>query len=229
MPNAAQLLTDLAKNHPAIFGALVGVPIGTGVGTLASEEGNRTHGAIGGGAVGAGVGAIGGMSGRKAQELYEMLNPTAVKAVTGGAILGGVMGGRWGKSQVAPWVKERMKEMDSEKEGAAMESAMHEKHESAAQEKSEHLSKKGKPPMEKKDKDCPGAKCASEEQMKEAATRVAAFDFGMDVWCKEHNVDKEAFAGAVKTAGLLPNVNSADDMALEALICLQAQANEPVQ
>jgi len=91
-------------------------------------------------------------------------------AARAGSILGGAAGGLFGQSKASPWTLELMKIEQEEK----------------------------KRKIRKREEEAMGAEKRG-EHVKEAADRLAAFDFGIDAWCDKNHVDKGAFA---KEAGV---------------------------
>ena len=231
-------LVELARDNPALLGALLGAPVGAGTGALSSEEGAEGRGALGGGALGAGLGAIGGTVGSKgiqsAEAVRNILQPSPLKAAILGATALGVAGGRYGKSELPDWVKQRLAEAKVEKEAespmenktmkspAAIIAAHHRE-----QEMKENREAGETPAVEKKEE-----AALTEVEKKTAMARIAAFDYGMDVWLAEHGIEKVAFAGAVKEAGLLPlnspSVEPVENLAIDAMIWLGELTKEAV-
>ena len=212
-------LIAMAKENPALLGALLGAPVGAGTGALISDEGERGKGAIGGTALGGALGAVGGSIGSKGVQMAEaahgILRPTPLKAAIVGSSMAGLMGGRYAKSELAPWIKARLAEESTEKANqkeAAMASApvpaafAHEAKESPKKEKKEQHEAGETPAVEK---------------IEEA--KLAAFEFGMEAWLKEQGVEKPAFAQAIKQAGLL-DVEGPEQLAEKSRTWLQKVA-----
>lgn len=166
------LLEELATKYPAVLGALIGAPTGAAVGGFSSDEGEEGRGAVGGALLGAGIGGVAGSMSNKANQIREILTPTMPGAVGIGGALGGVIGGRYAKAQLAPWIKERL-----------LASGLKDKPPAAHKEASDmSQNTQNKEALEKAAMD------------KEAADRVSAFDFGMEYFLSEHGIDKAAFA-----------------------------------
>ena len=201
-------LIAMAKENPALLGALLGAPVGAGTGALISDEGERGKGAIGGTALGGGLGALGGSIGSKGVQVAEaargILQPTPLKATILGGSMAGLMGGHYAKSELAPWIKARLAE--------------------------EAVAKANSNPKE--------AAAPMEPNQTEEMAKLAAFEFGMDAWLKEQGIEKPAFAQAVKQAGLLDVENPEQlaeksrtwlQKVAQSVEAEQAQAAQPAQ
>jgi hypothetical protein len=246
MANEIEWLRHLAETNPALIASLVGAGTGGLVGGFSSDEGEETRGAAGGALLGGALGAGGGLLADKSRAVAELLTPTKTKALVVGGSLGGALGGRYAKSTLAPWIKERLMEANintrsekrNNKEASVMEikqaapglySAGGVPHRSIgkkitdavsgaagkAKEKATEYAGKAKDEVVKQVKKPEvaaglgaaaggGATYAAmkkKDDEKEAsfqdAQRVAAFDFGMEVFLKEKGIDKEAFAKEV--------------------------------
>lgn len=167
------LLAELAEKYPSILGALVGAPTGATIGGFSSDEGEESRGAVGGALLGGALGAGVGSMSNKANRIREILTPTMPQAVGIGGALGGVIGGRYAKAQLAPWIKERLL-------SSGIKDKPHVVHKEASDMSQNTI--QNKEALEK---------VAME---KEAAERVNAFDFGMEYFLSENGIDKTAFA-----------------------------------
>lgn len=172
MGEESSFLRLLAEEHPAILAALIGGGTGATIGGLNSEDGSRGEGALKGALLGGTLGAAGGAAGRKFKELSELMTPSTSKALAIGGVAGGFAGGHMAKSTLSPWIRAKL-----EQAGLAKEQKI--------------------PPTEKKE----ASVMSNEKQAleKEAAERMTAFDFGMDTFLAENNIDKAEFC---KAAGL---------------------------
>jgi hypothetical protein len=163
------LLKELAEKYPAVLGALIGAPVGGAVGGFSSDPGEEGRGALGGAALGAGLGAVGGGMSSAVRKATNELTPGPLTAVGLGAAGGGLLAGRYAKSSIAPWIKERLLEQkESKKEASDM---------------SQQVAEQAKEALEKQ-----------AELEKVAADRVNAFDFGMEYFLAEKGIEKAAFA-----------------------------------
>lgn len=177
---AATSLADLVKERPWLLGALIGGGIGAPVGMLRSDEGEEARGAAAGALGGAGLGALGGLG---ADTLGKLLSSQKSQMVLGG--LAGVGGGMLGASRLAPWVKKRlMRQAETEPPmERPKEAAMGNETEKAAKEAAKDMANEARAELEK---------AAAME--KDALAHVRAFDFGIDLFCQENGINKQAFA-----------------------------------
>lgn len=179
----ADALQRLALSNPMLLAALAGGATGAGVGAMSSDEGEELRGALGGGLLGTGAGLVAGGASNKIRKVIEALTPTPQKAVITGGILGGGLGGYYGRSMLPEWVKKRLM-TESELRGQAASDAARDditgkeaQDMTTAEQATETLNKQA-------------------ELEKTAAEQVAAFDYGVDVFCHDKGISKEALAAA---------------------------------
>lgn len=195
-------LRQFALQHPTLLAALTGGAVGGAVGGAASDEGQRGKGILGGAAVGAGAGALAGHAGDKVRRVLEAITPSPQKALIAGGVVGGAVGGYHGRSMLPPWVKQRlMTESDLEGKSTADNNAnlireINANKEAAVSTPANTPTEEARAAIEK-----------SAEFEKTAAERNAAFCFGMESYCNEHEIDAEAFAKEATAAlgGTDPN------------------------
>lgn len=169
----------LISTHPEIAASLIGGLSGGVVGAMHSDEGEKAKGAIGGALLGAGGGALAGTVGKNIQSLMAALTPTPEKALIAGGVAGGGLAGYYGKSHLPSWVKNRL---DTQGDLSGQIAANEDREELGLNKGANMLT--------------PEELTKQAELEKTAAKKVAAFDFGMDLYCSENNFDKEALARA---------------------------------
>jgi hypothetical protein len=173
-------LTELARKKPWLVGALAGGALGAPIGLMRSDEGEEMRGALAGGLTGAGVGALGGMGAKKLQDVIDAIATRGQQIAAAGGV-GGLVGGAVGASKMAPWVKKRL----MRQAGGEPEMAEEENKEAQMANETEKV-------VKDLTKDMPAEKQA--EQEKVASDRVNSFDFGIDLFCQENGLNKQAFA-----------------------------------
>lgn len=169
MPFDVKQLAAVIEEYPRLVAPLLGALAGGTTGGVFSEEGASAKGALRGAILGAVIGGGAGLGAYGARSLAERFSPGS--AAVAGSTLGGAMGGLFGQSKASPWALELMK--------------------------LEHEEKKRK--IRKREEETMDTEKRGEEHVKEAADRLAAFDFGIDAWCGKNHVDKGEFA---KEAGV---------------------------
>lgn len=178
LKETAEKIVQLIGDYPQLAAPLLGAGTGALTGAAFSEQGAIGTGALRGGLLGGLIGGGAGLGAYGAQKAF----PTAGGMTAAGAGLGGAVGGLLGQSKASPWAIELMKMQHEEKRRKREEK------------------EKGEEPMEKKEPEVePQVK---EAQVKEAAERLTAFEFGMDVWCQKNGIEKAEFA---KAAGVNPD------------------------
>lgn len=170
----AEKLINLIGEYPHLASPILGAGTGAITGGTFSEEGATGKGMVRGALLG---GLIGGGAGLGAYGAHKAF-PTAGSMTAAGAGMGGGVGGLLGQSKVSPWAMEMMKEEIAEKRRKK------------EKKEEEEMGKKEEKPQVK------------EAEVKEAAERLLAFEFGMDRWCETKKVDKGHFA---KAAGVEPH------------------------
>lgn len=190
MPNPSQI-AEFAAKHPTLLAALAGGATGAGVGAATSDEGEELRGAVGGGALGAGFGALGGTVADKVRSAIVAMTPSQQKALIAGGVTAGGIAGYHGRAALPAWVKRRlMTQSDVSGRLAAGED-----------ETSMGLNEKGAQDMSDANKNTSATDARDNltkqaEMEKESAERLAAFDFGMDLFCAEGGLEKAALAKA---------------------------------
>lgn len=152
-------IATLAREHPALFSALIGSSTGGVVGGLTADEGDELRGALTGATFGGGVGAVTGLAADKGREVLENITPTQVKALALGGAAGGFLGGGYIRrhKSVQPWI-------DSQLEKAREDNKRHKEAEAKMSNKN------------------------TNNDEKILAQRVQAFDVGIDAFCKDASV-----------------------------------------
>lgn len=174
LKETADKLVQLIGEYPQLAAPLLGAGTGALTGAAFSEQGAIGTGALRGGLLGGLIGGGAGLGAYGAQKAF----PTAGGMTAAGSGLGGAVGGLLGQSKASPWAIELMKLQHEER---------HRKREER---------EKGEKKMEKNEPE------VKEAQVKEAAERLTAFEFGMDVWCQKNGIEKTALAEA---AGVNPD------------------------
>ncbi len=205
------VVAQFAQKHPTALASLAGAGVGGLTGALTSEEGEEHKGAIGGAALGAGGGALAGSIGLNARKLMEALTPSPEKALLTGGIAGGAYAGYHGRAGLPAWVKKRLM-TQSDLAG-----------ESARDEDMNQLGlDKGASHMSDIKNDASSARenlTKQAELEKMAAEKIAAFDCGMDIYCDEKGINKEALAKA-------HGINDVTELAPRTIAWLNSQTSE---
>jgi hypothetical protein len=186
-----EALAALLKSKPWLIGTLTGAAVGAPVGLFKSDEGEGTSGALGGALAGAGIGTAAGMG---VDAIRRLLGTTGMGMAVGGAA--GLGGGILGASKLSPWIRKRLMnqaevepEMEMPKE-ANMDEAEDQVVEGDEQTKQAELEKV-------------------------AVARINSFDYGLELFCHENGINKQALAEAV-------GFESADQMAPGIIECMTA-------
>jgi len=215
---AIDRLTELARKKPWLVGALAGGAIGAPIGLVRSEEGEELRGALTGGLAGAGVGALGGMGARKLQDVIDAIAGSRGGQIATAGGLGGLVGGGIGAAKMAPWIKKRlMRQAGGEPE------MMEEENKEAQMANEPEMKTLAQIKAEKQGAQQPAQQPEQEKQAeleKVAADRISAFDFGIDLFCNENGLNKQAFA---ETLGFEKEA----EMAQGIVECLVSSQQEP--
>ncbi len=179
-------LLQLLSEHPTVAVPALGAGIGGTTGAIFSDEGAAGRGAIQGALMGAGLGAGGALTGRAIQAMM----PTPEHALLLGTAGGGLLGGLMGQRRLSPWGLRRL-ELDRQ-EADRREAAKAIADQLNAKEAS--MSDKTTPIQQIRDGLNKQASLQTEED-----ERVAAFDFGVDVYCRNAGISKAELA---KQAGV---------------------------
>lgn len=190
-------LLQLLAEHPTYTVPALGAGIGGATGAIFSDEGAAGRGALQGALMGAGLGAGGALTARGIQAMMPSPEHALLVGTAGGGLLGGMMGQR----RLSPWGMRRLEldraEAERREEAKALAGEL-------AKTKEASMSDTQTPIQTIRDGLNKQASAQAEE-----TERVAAFDFGVDVFCKKAGISKAELA---KQAGV------AEDQLTEGLI-----------
>lgn len=201
-------LLQLLSEHPMAAVPALGAGIGGATGAIFSDEGASGRGALQGALQGALLGTGGALTGRA---LHSVM-PTPEHAMLAGSTAGGLLGGLFGQRRLSPWGMRRLEldraEADKREAARAFADELAKTKEAAMAEQT---------PIQQI-RDSLTKQAAAHDNTPE---RLAAFDFGVDVYCQKTGLSKAELA---KKAGV------AEDKLSEGLVAwLNQQTEEALQ